>query len=65
MAACAATRCVGYAQCLASRLLSLGLPREEARTVSNREELDAEILTHYEEGAERERLLRGGAGRLE
>jgi ubiquinone/menaquinone biosynthesis C-methylase UbiE len=27
--------------------------------------LDAEILAHYEEGLERERLLRGGAGRLE
>jgi SAM-dependent methyltransferase len=27
--------------------------------------LDAEILAHYEEGVERERLLRGGAGRLE
>jgi ubiquinone/menaquinone biosynthesis C-methylase UbiE len=48
-----------------SRLLSLGLPREEARTITNREELDAEILAHYEEGVERERLLRGGAGRLE
>jgi ubiquinone/menaquinone biosynthesis C-methylase UbiE len=48
-----------------SRLLSLSLPREEARTISNREELDAEILAHYEEGVERERLLRDGAGRLE
>jgi ubiquinone/menaquinone biosynthesis C-methylase UbiE len=27
--------------------------------------LNAEILAHYEEGVERERLLRGGAGRLE
>jgi ubiquinone/menaquinone biosynthesis C-methylase UbiE len=27
--------------------------------------LDAEILAHYEEGLERDRLLRGGAGRLE
>jgi ubiquinone/menaquinone biosynthesis C-methylase UbiE len=27
--------------------------------------LDAEILAHYEEGVERERLLSGGAGRLE
>ena len=48
-----------------SRLLSLSLPREEARTISKREELDAEILAHYEEGVERERLLRDGAGRLE
>jgi ubiquinone/menaquinone biosynthesis C-methylase UbiE len=45
--------------------LSLGLTREEARTISNREELDAEILAHYEEAAERDRLLGGGAGRLE
>ncbi len=27
--------------------------------------MDAEVLAHYEEGLERERLLRGGAGRLE
>jgi ubiquinone/menaquinone biosynthesis C-methylase UbiE len=27
--------------------------------------LEAEILAHYDEGVERERLLRGGAGRLE
>jgi ubiquinone/menaquinone biosynthesis C-methylase UbiE len=55
---------VGY---LVPRVTTLipGLPREEARTISNREELDAEILAHYEEGVERERLLRGGAGRLE
>ena len=43
----------------------MGLAREEARTISNREELDAEILAHYGEGVERDRLLRGGAGRLE
>jgi ubiquinone/menaquinone biosynthesis C-methylase UbiE len=33
--------------------------------VSDKSELDAEILAHYGEGVERERLLRGGAGRLE
>ena len=53
--------------CLVPRapLLSLGLPREETRTISKREELDAEILAHYEEGGERDRLLRRGVGRLE
>jgi ubiquinone/menaquinone biosynthesis C-methylase UbiE len=33
--------------------------------VSDKRELDAGILAHYGEGVERERLLRGGAGRLE
>ena len=33
--------------------------------MSDKRELDAGILAHYEEGVERERLLRGGAGRLE
>jgi ubiquinone/menaquinone biosynthesis C-methylase UbiE len=46
-------------------LASLRLRREETEPISNREELDTEILAHYEEAAERERLLRGGAGRLE
>jgi ubiquinone/menaquinone biosynthesis C-methylase UbiE len=55
---------VGYLVPRVTTLIS-GLPREEARTISNREELDAEILAHYEEGVERERLLRGGASRLE
>jgi ubiquinone/menaquinone biosynthesis C-methylase UbiE len=42
------------------------LTREEERTIGEQhEELDAEILDHYEEGLERDRLLRGGAGRLE
>jgi hypothetical protein len=41
------------------------LTREEERTIGEQHELDAEILDHYEEGLERERLLRGGAGRLE
>src|ERR687894_2374502 len=55
---------VGY---LVPRVTTLipGLPREEARTISDREELDADILAHYGEGVERDRLLRGGAGRLE
>ncbi len=48
-----------------SQLASLRLPGEEARTISKREELDAEILAYYEEGAERDRLLRRGLGRLE
>jgi hypothetical protein len=48
-----------------SRLLSSCLSGEEARTIGEQQELDAEILAHYEEGVERERLLRGGAGRLE
>ena len=43
----------------------LCLSGEEARSISEREELDAEILAHYQEGVERDRLLRGGAGRLE
>jgi ubiquinone/menaquinone biosynthesis C-methylase UbiE len=47
------------------RLSSLSLPGEEARTISKREELDAKILAHYQEGGERDRLLGGGAGRLE
>jgi ubiquinone/menaquinone biosynthesis C-methylase UbiE len=55
---------VGYLVPRATTLIP-GLPREEARTISNREELDAEILAHYEEGAERDRLLGGGPGRLE
>jgi ubiquinone/menaquinone biosynthesis C-methylase UbiE len=41
------------------------LSGEEARTIGEQPELDPEILAHYEEGVERERLLRGGAGRLE
>ena len=41
------------------------MSREEARTVGEQQELNAEMLAHYEEGLERERLLRGGAGRLE
>jgi ubiquinone/menaquinone biosynthesis C-methylase UbiE len=48
-----------------SRLSSPCLSGEEARTIGERQELDAEILAHYEEGVERERLLHGGAGRLE
>jgi ubiquinone/menaquinone biosynthesis C-methylase UbiE len=47
------------------RLLSSCLSGEEEKTIGERQELDAEILAHYEEGLERERLLRGGAGRLE
>ena len=42
-----------------------GFTREEARTIGKREELDAEILAHYQEGVERDRLLHGGAGHLE
>ena len=34
-------------------------------TVGERYEIDAEILAHYEEGIEKERLLGGGVGRLE
>jgi ubiquinone/menaquinone biosynthesis C-methylase UbiE len=41
------------------------LSGEEVSTIGEQQELDAEILAHYEEGLERERLLRGGAGRLE
>src|SRR3712207_964190 len=48
-----------------SGLLSPYLPGEETRTIGEQEGVDAEILAHYDEGAERERLLRGGAGRLE
>ena len=48
-----------------SRLLSSCLSGEEERTISEPQELDAEILAHYEEGVEQGRLLRGGAGRLE
>jgi len=47
------------------RLLSSCLSGEEATTIGERRELDAEILAHYEEGVERERLVHGGAGRLE
>ena len=47
------------------RLLSPCLSGEEVTTIGEQQELDAEILAHYEEGVERERLLRGGAGRLE
>ncbi len=36
------------------------------RTIGKREQrFDAEILAHYQEGSEQERLLGGGAGRLE
>jgi ubiquinone/menaquinone biosynthesis C-methylase UbiE len=45
--------------------ISFGFSREEARTIAKREGLDAEILAHYAEGAESERLLRGGLGRVE
>ena len=45
--------------------LNPGFTREEARTIGKREELDAEILAHYQEGVERDRLLHGGAGHLE
>jgi ubiquinone/menaquinone biosynthesis C-methylase UbiE len=48
-----------------SRPLSPCLSGEEATTIGEQHELDAEIQAHYEEGVERERLLRGGAGRLE
>jgi ubiquinone/menaquinone biosynthesis C-methylase UbiE len=48
-----------------SRLLSSCLSGEKETTIGEQHELDAEILAHYEEGVERERLLRGGAGRLE
>jgi ubiquinone/menaquinone biosynthesis C-methylase UbiE len=41
------------------------LSGEEERPIGEHQELDAEILAHYEEGLERDRLLRGGAGRLE
>jgi ubiquinone/menaquinone biosynthesis C-methylase UbiE len=34
-------------------------------TIGDRHEFDAEILAHYEEGIEKERLLGEGAGRLE
>jgi ubiquinone/menaquinone biosynthesis C-methylase UbiE len=47
------------------RLLSSCLSRGEATTIGEQQELDPEILAHYEEGIERERLLGGGAGRLE
>jgi ubiquinone/menaquinone biosynthesis C-methylase UbiE len=51
--------------CSATLMLSC-LTREEERTIGEQhEELDAEILEHYEEGLERDRLLGGGAGRLE
>ena len=43
----------------------LCLSGEEARTIGEQQALDAEMLAHYEQGIERERLLRGGAGRLE
>ncbi len=48
-----------------SGLVSSCTSGEEARTIGEQQGLDAEILAHYEEGVERERLLRGGAGRLE
>jgi ubiquinone/menaquinone biosynthesis C-methylase UbiE len=48
-----------------TRLLSPCISGEGARTIGERQELDAEILVHYEVGVERERLLRGGAGHLE
>jgi ubiquinone/menaquinone biosynthesis C-methylase UbiE len=35
------------------------------RTIGKRHDIDAEILAHYEEGIEKERLLGEGAGRLE
>ena len=41
------------------------LSGEEERTIGEHQELDAEILAHYEKGLERERLLRGGAAALE
>jgi ubiquinone/menaquinone biosynthesis C-methylase UbiE len=47
------------------QFLSSCLSGEEATTIGERQELDAEILAHYEAGVERERLLGGGAGRLE
>jgi ubiquinone/menaquinone biosynthesis C-methylase UbiE len=47
------------------RRLSSCISGEEATTIGEQQEVDAEILAHYEEGVERERLLRGGAGRLE
>src|SRR5918992_6073626 len=34
-------------------------------TIGERYEIDAQILAHYEEGIEKERLLGGGVGRLE
>jgi ubiquinone/menaquinone biosynthesis C-methylase UbiE len=43
----------------------LCLSGEETRAIGEQQGLDAEMLAHYEEGIERERLLRGGAGRLE
>jgi hypothetical protein len=52
-------------ECHVIRLLSLCLSSEGARTIGERQEPDAAILAHYEEGVERERLLRGGAGNLE
>jgi hypothetical protein len=54
-------------QCECSATLRLScLTTEEERTIAEQhEELDAQILEHYEEGLERDRLLRGGAGRLE
>src|SRR5215213_10347328 len=48
-----------------SRLLSPRLSGGEAKTISRRRKSEAEMLAHYEQGVERERLLRGGAGRLE
>ena len=47
-------------QCACSATLILScLTKEEERTIGEQhEELDAEILEHYEEGLERERLLR-------
>ncbi len=38
---------------------------EEVSTIGERYEIDTEILAHYEHAREKERLLGGGAGRLE
>jgi len=38
---------------------------EEVSTIGERYEIDIEILAHYEQAMEKERLLGGGAGRLE
>ena len=54
-------------ECASSATLMLScLTTEEERTIAEQhEELDAQILEHYEEGLERDRLRGGGAGRLE
>jgi ubiquinone/menaquinone biosynthesis C-methylase UbiE len=46
-------------------LILLLISGEEARTIGDQQGLDAKILAYYEKGLERERLLGGGAGRLE